>query len=96
MSGGWLLPERHAHPWSPILRPRVRINYRARGRVWRNGKTWYCEGRVGDLVVYTDNTNHWRTIFDGCNEAVAAFSFVVAAGHGITDSYDELVDRAVI
>lgn len=69
------------HPWRKINH-NIPRRYRARGRVWRDKKgLWHLEVKVGDTVVLTDNTRHWRTIFDQCNEAVWAFDYVSWVGH---------------
>lgn len=70
--------------------PRDRRSYRGvRGRVFKVGGTWHYEVLVNGVVVNADNTDHWRTIFDGCNEAVFAFETVIATGQKVKP-WDEL------
>lgn len=92
MSAAWWTPR---HPWEVIQRPRVRHQYNARGRVWKRGDTWHMAVTVGDRVVITDNTGHWRTIVDLANEAVHAYDLVTFHGHKIKRSFTELTDAAM-
>lgn len=85
---------RRVGPFDKIERPMPRHPYRARGRVFKRGNTWRYEVLVGGKVVSADNTSHWRTIFDGCNEAVWAFDRALWTGHKIAKTWDELVDGA--
>lgn len=62
-----------------------------KGRVFKRGKTWYYEVRVGTKRVFADNTGSWRPVFDGCHFDVAVARRVVGAGHDFAKSYDELV-----
>ena len=101
MSGGWYVTKSHmltVRRLGPFeKRPAVDNGpktYRARGRVFKVGNTWHHQVIVGGRIVDADNTGHWRTIFDGCNEAVYAFDLVLNVGHKIRKSYDELVDAA--
>ena len=87
---GWTVM-RTPHPWERIDRPEIKRRRLARGRVWKVGKTWHMQVVADGKVVVTDNTNHWRTIVDQCNEAVAAFDRVLWIGHKIERSYGELV-----
>jgi hypothetical protein len=77
------IPQRHSEP------------PRARARVFKRGETWYFQTTLGTRVVDADNTNHWRTIFDGAFASASAFDHVLRVGHPIKRSYRELVDRAV-
>lgn len=62
-----------------------------RGRVWKHGRTWYYEVAVCGVVVMADNTNDFRKILDACCLDVAAVRRIVAAGHRLERSWDELV-----
>ena len=86
-------PKRH-HPFEKIERPMPPHQYAARGHVYKRGDTWFYDVTVGDRIVNSDNTGHWRTIFDGCNEAVWAFDRVLWTGHKIRKAWSELVDAA--
>ena len=90
---GFCMPTRRRRdPFEAV--PRGRRTYkRARGRVWKTGSTWYFEVTVNGVVVNADNTGHWRTIFDGCNEAVFAFERVASTGQPLK-SWASLVARA--
>lgn len=81
-------------PFERVERKSQRPRY-ARGRVFKVGDTWHYEVLVGGRVVNADNTNHWRTIFDGCFESAAAFDAVLATGHRLKDkTWREVVDRS--
>jgi hypothetical protein len=81
-------------PFDRIVRPRESAPL-ARARVFKRGGTWFSETTIGTRVVDSDNTNHWRTIFDGAFASASAFDHVLRVGHPIKRSYRELVDRAV-
>ncbi|OJX94073.1 MAG: hypothetical protein BGO96_09710 [Micrococcales bacterium 73-15] len=81
------------HPWDPIHDHGHRYRGRAKGHVRKAGNSWYYEVEVDGETVAFDNTGHWRTIYDLCAEAVAAFDLVASVGHKLRP-YQHYVDRA--
>jgi hypothetical protein len=81
------------HPFERIAKPHRGV-VRARSRVYKRGETWFCETTIGGRVVHSDNTNHWRTIFDIAFLSAASFDHVLFVGHPIKRSWRQLVDKA--
>jgi hypothetical protein len=67
---------------------------KARGVVVKRGTTWFYSVHDRDgKVVFADNTNSWRKIFDQCREDVGVARRVEGAGHRFQLSYPEIVSR---
>lgn len=64
-----------------------------RGRVYKLGRTWHYEVRVGDMVVFADNTRAWEPVLAGCIGDVFVARRVVGAGHTFVKSWPELVEE---
>lgn len=65
----------------------------ARGRVWKQGRTWFYEVSVAGRVVFADNTGHWAPVLRACNNDVLVADRVVNSGHGFQKTYPELVEE---
>ena len=68
---------------------------KANGYVTKRGETWHylvqdCYGKY----VLIDNTNDWRKIFDSCYFDTAAVRRIEGAGHKLSNSYMQLVNKA--
>lgn len=85
---------RRLPPFEQIDKDRRAWHGRARGRVFKIGETWHYEVIANGRVVNADNTNHWRSMFDGCLESTAAFDHVLFTGHRLKDkTWAAVVDR---
>jgi hypothetical protein len=70
-----------------------RMNY-AHGHVYRVGRQWYYEARVGGVTFLRDDVNSWPRAFELCMRDVAALNRIYGAGHHLKHSYAHLVERA--
>lgn len=65
----------------------------ARGRVWKSGRTWRYEVRIGNRLIFEDNTGSWAPILRDALFDVAVANRVVGAGHTFEKTYDRLVEE---
>lgn len=66
----------------------------AKGFVKKYRGTWYYGVVAGDLIVFEDNCNNWRKIFDQCYADTLIATRVQSAGHTFEKSFKQLVDEA--
>jgi len=65
------------------------------GHVYQVGRQWHYEAQVGGVTYLRDDVRSWRKCVDLCLRDVMVLSRIYNAGHRLTRSYAEIVEKAV-
>jgi hypothetical protein len=69
----------------------------AKAYVFKRRRTWFYEVRDSEgRVLFADNTNDWRKIFDAAFRDATGLKIIERVGHRVEKSWSQLVDEAVI
>lgn len=60
------------------------IAHHIRGKVYKQGTTWYAETQIGNTTVMSDNTGYWATMLQYAIEDVTVTRRAYIAGYDLS------------